>query len=277
LLHLLALATLGGGIGLVFAPEFSWTLVRYGRTLSAYGVESGLLMLAGVVLFGLALVAGSFGRFAARAAEGTPRDSRTESRLDQVEERIVGLEGSVEGVSGDLGNLLRATGAISTSLQAIRQEVAASASHSSGHDQDSLFRLAASMDKLAAQVAERFGRLESGMAERLNAFGGFLEEVRGTFAPDPGSWNEEARGAADFGAPGGTRAFADFQGDGEEPAIEFFDTIEELEAMVGPEPHPTPGPPQPPGRPARPMHHLDRLVPDESVRRALEQRRREGR
>jgi hypothetical protein len=251
-LFLLALALVAVAAGFAFAPHYSWQVTKIARQASELGLQSGALFVGGLVCFGLGLVART-------AGPSTPTyDSRGETEALQSEMRILN-----EQVSNKLAQLRTTLLQVQDGLSAMTAQQQAQAQDQSARalsgDQarDAIFRLAASLDKLHAHLDERVHavdlQLRSGFESLFNA----SQDLRRLL--DQGGL-VGARDASSGVHPGSFPAHAS------EGGIDFYETMQKLDAIAGTEPaHPGvhASEPQPPFPHQAPGANLDVLLPEE--------------
>jgi len=157
------------GVALAAAPEFSWHLTKIGRALAAAGVESGILIVGGLVFAGLGQVARrSDHPVAVVEAPQTPQENE-EFRLlvDQLTAQFSQLRTSTLQIAEDIAGI--------SEVQKVLFHKLDDKDDLAQQHRDALFRLAASLDKLNAHVDERIHALDlqvrSGLDGMLQAIG----------------------------------------------------------------------------------------------------------
>jgi hypothetical protein len=256
LLFLAGLASAGAGAAFVAAPHVSWQLTKIARAAAELGIASGELLIGGAVLLAASSIARSLSRTRS-AAEQAAESGTSVPQLSLVSEQIA-LD--LARVSGNLEHVSRQVEEIA---QAQHATLAAQSRRGGPTGQtdvaEGLFRLAASLDQLHARVDERFlaihgeflariDRLAQQVAEarqsteaRLVAVSASLISsplARGPFAPEP-----ERSPAARRPDPLEVVAELERRTAADESAIEFFETLEQLDALAGGQPTDAPSAP----------------------------------
>jgi hypothetical protein len=250
LLFLLGLALVGLGAAFAYAPKFSWQLAKIAEQASALGLQNGALVVGGLVVLGLGIVA----RVASPAAPAT--DTREEleglqaelhlqneqlsTKLGQLRTALLQMQESVSSVSAQQAELMQTQG---------------QTSRPQDQSQDAGFRLAASLDKLHAHFDERVHAIDLQLRkgfETLLAAGhrGAHAEAHHPSIPAPLPAH-------------GSRAHAHDQAAQPEPGIDFYQTMQKLDAIAGElDAQLEPGQPQAPF-PSGGVDALDALLPEE--------------
>jgi hypothetical protein len=257
MLFFLAFALVAAGVGFAAAPHFSWQVTKVARIAADYGVQSGVLVLGGLGLFGLAIVAR-----AAAAPAPEPESNPVEGQLQLINEQLSAKLGQLRT------SLLQITEDV-TAISAVQQTQFQKQGDAPDHQQDALFRLAASLDKLNAHIDERIHAvdllLRSGFESMAAAMhdlrrtGGRVEPslARAEVAPDPfATMPVPQHGPAH--APEGT--------------IDFYEALQKLDAIAG---DPRGGPPRGQAQPQHPQppfmsqdsETLDALLPEDHRKR----------
>jgi len=180
-------AATGLGVALIAAPHFSWTLVRFGRKVSDAGFTNGALIMGGTVLMGMGLLARMFARSATNREETFDKDlheadwealmpvlERINQDVSELEHRFTEFaqrETANEGEENKDEQLLEAM---------------------SRKQNDSLFRLAASLDQLGARLVKDIQDHFTGVESRFSSLDTALQSFRnnvGTAAADLESAN----------------------------------------------------------------------------------------
>ena len=212
LLIALGFVLLATGVGFATAPHYSWQVTKVARQAAAYGVQNGVLILGGLVFFGLGLVA---------RASAAPRKSE-EPQEHPLEDELRLLN---EQLSGKLGQLRTSLLQISEGMGALSAQQQAQFAEQRTErpevpQQDGLFRLAASLDKLNAHFDERIHGID---LQLRSAFESLAAEIRRTPAsrvePAPPTRPDVAR-----------HAHAQAQPQTPEGAIDFYETMQKLDA-----------------------------------------------
>ena len=300
------------GLALALAPEYSWTVTKFARGLVANGVDFGALIAGGFVLVGLGLVARRLRPVAVAAPAPAPapepaEDSNDSFLLEQLSEDVAHVRASVSELTENLMTL-------SSEQQAFREERREQAQESPetpmGQQQNALFRLAASLDQLGAHFDERLEAHVQTLRTRFDEFNGALGTVQGgmsslqrivteiqnTPAPAPASVPEpqlEAPPAplAQVESPSedDPQVVVDLESQSYDdgPVLDFFEDVEGLEEeAANPYQEPPPALPSPEsgfgaglGASAQPPSSwessLEKLLPDDNVRDAIDRNRDE--
>jgi len=273
LLFLFGFGMTAAGVALATAPHFSWKLVQIGRQASALGIDNGALMVGGFVVFMLGFVA----RTAARAGSPTVSavvSSGSDGSLvgEQVAADLIELKRAVHRVNQNVGTLFTRTEGLATSQQTLLERSQGS-SEGEGGDSQAMFGLAASVDKLGAMVESKNQELDASLQAKLEHVLATLETMRvnlmerldgmpaahaghaGHASHDSHNGHDGAGGHGSHSAPQESPAVAeaadhlevlvDLENE-DEPKLEFFDTVNEIQSLVGeavdrddtPEPNP---------------------------------------
>jgi hypothetical protein len=262
LLFLVGFLLAGGGTTLVFADRLSWELGEVGARLTEMGLQSGLLLLGGLVFFGMAIVARS-NRSLAAARPAPEPESSVESDFMLVADQLA------TDVAQMLTSLLQMSGEIASLGEGQRTLLTATQHKDEVPDQqhNAIFRLAASVDKLSAHLDERLHDYDLQLRSRLESMANSFHESRAsleariasvaqeTAAPAPQAAAHQPQAAAHQ-----PQAAAPTQG---EPAIEFFDDMERLESSGAQDADDGPPAPFAAGGDVDP---LDALLPDDGFR-----------
>jgi len=271
LLFCLGFLLLAGGLAFVFAPKFSWKLTQVARELSALGFLPGTLAVTGFVVLCLSFVARASSPAGGRSSVPAPvpdGDSDFMLVADQLATDLAQVLTSLLQMSEELAAL----GEGQRTLMAGRRE-------DSGGDQqqNAVFRLAASVDKLNARVDQRFDELDTQLRSRIDSLASVVRETTAATmaarssqdpkpAPTRGTVPKSRSGAfaptPEPALPMDPRAGQVLE-EVEETSMQFFDSLE-LETPLA--------------EPKRPhavsleddLDALDALLPDDVVRRALE-------
>jgi len=250
-------ALMAAGAGFAFAPHYSWQVVKIARSASALGLENGTLFIGGLVLFGLGLVA------RAAAAAARPHDTSSEFSALQSE-----LSLSNEQVANKLAQLRAGLNQVGESVHALSAQQAALAQQPSSPSGDSeavreaVFRLAASLDKLHAHFDERLHAVDLQLRSGFETLLGASHELRRTLESAP-----PARAAAPqvthASAVNPADPFAPVPEPQQASAIDFYQTMQKLDAIAG-ESSPAPARGRQPQAPFPSQGQaLDALLPEE--------------
>ena len=258
---------LGGAVALALAPEFSWRLTKIGEELQGYGVETGVLMLAGLIFFGLGFGTRSANRAATKAIaripqpEPPPASSDSDFLLvaDQLATDLAQVRTSLLQISEEL------TG-VGDSQRLLVKKVIDDAQPTE-EEHNAVFRLAASVDKLNAHIDERlhgfdlqfrssFESVTNAVHETHMALEARIDQMSAAIAAAP----------APAEAPAAPAAPAELEFASGEPSLEFFERIEAdsapsaMPAMDPNAPIEQPGPALP--SPSE-IDQLDVILPDD--------------
>jgi hypothetical protein len=254
-LFLLGFGLVAAGAAFAFAPQYSWQVTKIARQASALGLQYGALFISGLVVIGLGVVARASGAPApAQDTRGELESLQSELHLfnEQVSTKLAQVRTAVLQVQESVT-------AVATQQQAQLQDESqkGGGDHSS---QDAVFRLAASLDKLHAHLDERVHavdlQLRSGFETLLNASAdvrrcleqGTVQNVAPSHAP------QQHHGHSQHTAP--------------QSGIDFYETMQKLDAIAGDSPTQAPDfghQPQAPF-PSQGQGHgeaLDALLPEE--------------
>lgn len=248
-LFLLGFGLVAAGAGFAFAPHYSWQVTKIAKQASELGLQNGALFVGGLVTLGMAIVA--------RVAGSPPpvHDSSGETEALQSELRLLN-----EQTSTKLAQLR-------TSLLQINEGVTAVASQQQAqlqgqdqrngagdHSQDAVFRLAASLDKLHAHFDERVHAVDLQLRSGFEALLQASYDVRRVL--DQGGVNAQAPSHA----PRPHQPHA--QAPAPEGGIDFFETMQKLDAIAGDRGEPS-GQPQAPFPSQGHGQAFDTLLPEE--------------
>ena len=142
------------GLAIATAPEYSWSLTKIGQALHAAGIESGMLIVGGLVLLAIGLLARQRTQPVAFVAASKGPDEESDFRLvaDQLSTQINRLSTTSLQVSEDV-----------TVMAEVQKSLFSNIEGKDGlalEHRDALFRLAASLDKLNAHFDERIHALD---------------------------------------------------------------------------------------------------------------------
>lgn len=157
------------GLSLALAPEFSWQLTKIGRALAAAGIESGTLIVGGLVFAGLGQVARQKPTAVAAVPTPEPLDANNELRFisDQLVTQLSHLQTSTLQIAEDVAGISEVQKSFFLKLDG-KDDLAE-------EHRDALFRLAASLDKLNAHFDERIHAIDlqvrSGLDGLIQAIG----------------------------------------------------------------------------------------------------------
>jgi signal transduction histidine kinase len=221
---------LWGGAGALmtmpaFLPRYAWIFTHAAK----HGVTSGPLLLFGLCLISLGLVA---------RAVAAPRDEQEESqqrlRFDQLESALTLVRECQESSRADLAAVRESS---NCALEIMRNEQANAAQE---NRQDAIFRMAASLDQVAARLDQRLQAqqtaLQAMIQELSQSIAATQEQVKELARSKPGISNAQLMGRAieirnsgrsDRMSPGSTMT------SGTEGSLGLLDTLDDFGAMQG--------------------------------------------
>lgn len=147
------------GAALAAAPYYSWQVQSVARQLSGLGIQPGVVVVGGMVMFAVGRIGRAFAKFSGRPAPQT--------RSHEVIDAVGRMAGHVSHLAGTVANMQEEVRHL-----ALREPVVNVASPAPDNDllqlyrdqKDAVFRLAASLDKLAKtvtdQVSAKIGTLD---------------------------------------------------------------------------------------------------------------------
>jgi len=241
----LGFTLLATGVGFAAAPHYSWQVTKIARQAAEFGVQSGVLMVGGLVLLGLGLVA----RSVVVPRHEEPVENPLEGQLHLLNEQV----------SAKLGQLRTSLLQLSENMDALAAQQQAhfqtqsETTEGPNHQQDALFRLAASLDKLNAHFDERIHGID---LQLRSGFESMASEIRRLPERRP-----------EASAPARLEPVRHDHGQAPEGAIDFYETMQKLDAIAGgcePRvngPRPRQQPPAP--FPVQGSEALDALLPDD--------------
>jgi hypothetical protein len=228
-LFLLGFALVALGAGFALAPHYSWTVHKLAQAAGGMGLHSGAFVVGGLVLVGLGIVA----RAASSAHPATDHRAEYEALQSDLNLFNEQLTTKLAQLRAALMQVHDGVGSLSAQHQAHMQEQSERGSPADAA-QDAIFRLAASLDKLHAHFDERVHavdlQLRSGFEALLNA----SHDVRrhlgqgpgaAVLEPDPSHHHHHAHGSAHGQAHG--------QAHGHQSGIDFYETMQKLDAIAG--------------------------------------------
>jgi hypothetical protein len=191
LLVLAGLGLVAAGLGLVllprFAPEYEWSV----RNLARQGVTGGPLAICGALLVAF----GWLSRGQARMSRQVADQPDAQIFLEHVAQELASLHEGTQGIDARLGALRDATQGL---IEAV--EARESLSGTDADARDSIFRLAASLDRMAARLEQGQIARHQETATALETLGARIEELAlqaaaaATRAPEPGTKHEASDG-----------------------------------------------------------------------------------
>lgn len=229
------------GLALAAAPEYSWRLTKIAQALATAGVESGILIVGGLVLFGVGLLARQRTPVAIAMAHRGHEGEHSDFRLvaDQLIAKLTQLSTSSLQVAEDI-----------TSVAEVQKGFFHKLDGQEDLDQEhrnALFRLASSLDKLNAHFDERIHALDlqfrgglDGVIQAVNQTRQLLEARIDASASQPSSKmspdflsrtpDDDLHVLVDLesSAPGAS------QSGGSDDAVDFFGTtLDRLDEVAG--------------------------------------------
>jgi len=179
------------GTALVAAPEYSQRARNVADFLARFaGIQSGLLMLGGLVFFSLGVLSRGITRLSSSVATPAPRPEQ-EDRVDvslaveQLAGDVAQLRTTFHQVSGDIEKTTVTLQQLLEAHEAFVQLQGQAPVEDQGQkplDNDPLFLLAGSLDQLNARLDERLIALTARIDERLASL------------PDPGKASTDGHG-----------------------------------------------------------------------------------
>ena len=170
------------GIALVLAPVYSWTVVRWGRSLSDIGIQSGNLILGGLVFFALGVLSHGIVRMAnAPVSLPLPHVSKRDEPSVDVSLIVEQLVTEVAQVRTSTLQVAEQVKGVSEAQLAMARQLSVPAEGSMDREQsNALFRLAASLDQMNARQDERIKVLSAQVAGKLD---GLMRRLQAAAAP----------------------------------------------------------------------------------------------
>lgn len=220
-LFFLGFCLIAAGVGFAAAPHYSWTVTKIARQATALGVQNGVLVVGGLILFGLAIVARS------RGGSTTVVSSEDDTSGEELHLLNEQLSAKFSQTRTALLQLSEGQRALGSQLQALQQRVEEQPTQQEpapNQNQDAIFRLAASLDKLNAHFDERIHGIDLQLRSGLETLAGELRRSRSERpaipAPPVPARREPARSQPSTSmAPEG--------------AIDFYETMQKLDAIAG--------------------------------------------
>lgn len=252
LLLLAGLALVAGGLGLCLADQFSWQLVKVRRMVAPYGLHGMPLALTGVVVLSAALA----GRAAVRASKSVLTGLSSHDEVDQLELLAGQLATDMANVRHALARIGETVAAVAANQNQLVAQVSEMSTTPQGPEQrEGLFRLAASLDKLGAQMDERLHGLDAKIREKIDHVAQSIDTARSAMEGRLSSHATSVFGreAAAPQRPAGIVYVDEQPGgatqeeldvlvelerellDGKEPNLEFFDAVEDFDASTSSE------------------------------------------
>ena len=250
LLMLAGLTLLGGGLVLSVPDQFSWQLVKLRRMLAPYGVEGSMLAFTGLAVLATAFTA----RAAVRASKSVVQALSSRDQVDQFELLAGQLATDLANVRHALARVGETVAAVAANQnQLVAQMAEMNAMPDQGGDQrEGLFRLAASLDKLGAQMDERLHGLDAKIREKIDhvavaidtarsamqgrmsshAASTFHREAEAPQRPSGIVYVDEQQSRA---TPEELDVLVELEKellDGKEPNLEFFDAVEDFDSAA---------------------------------------------
>lgn len=255
------------GVALPLAHYFSLPDYQVGERLAELNIENGELIIGGLMLLAMGLVVRSAVRAARFGSSGTS-STRDDSDFLLVADQLA------TDVAQVLTSVMQISEEVTTLAQSHRDFLQRQSDDEANTDrqENALFRLAASLDKLNAHIDERVHGLDVQVRSHFDSIANAVHETRqlieahvtgGAMSHAP------ARAAASPQPQHEEPEFGDLAG--EPPAIDFFESMDAGGPMPSTFGHAQGGDPEPP-LPGQGQHAggLDALLPDESIQRALD-------
>ena len=162
-----------GGLALAAAPQYSWQVVKISRLLAGMGIESGTLLVGGLLLFALGLVLRAV---VFHGSQPGPEESDEQSDFSLIAEQLATdlarVRHSVLQVTEEVVGMSESQ---ATFLQEQRAEAAL---EEKGPQHDAVFRLAASLDQLNARVDERLHHMDVQLRGHFQGVGDAIRDSR---------------------------------------------------------------------------------------------------
>ncbi|HED64982.1 MAG TPA: hypothetical protein ENJ09_05435 [Planctomycetes bacterium] len=212
------------GAALPFAPKISWQLVHVGNVLAENGFTHGLILAVGIVLFAMGMVAHGIHRSTCAVLAASNSAPRDDSDFLLVADQLT------TDIAQVLSSLLQITAEVATLGEGQRQILADRESASdAGDQQNALFRLASSVDRLGASVETRlegFARQVQALVEGPAAAGTPASPFEA--APEEAAAPGPSASAPTVSSP--ELDTAEVIGQVEETSMEFFESMERVES-----------------------------------------------
>lgn len=162
LLILTGFAASGGAVAMLNAKQFSWTLYRFSRDLDRLGISKGSLIMGGLVLIGVGMAiraAAAAARVAAstRGASAAPQPVEPTDHgveLENLQANVGLLQDGLEQTQQELSALVAGQQQMLAQVASLAQADKQGADEIKKGQNDALFRLAASMDKIGQRLEE---------------------------------------------------------------------------------------------------------------------------
>ena len=167
-LFLLGFSILAAGLALTFAPEYSWRVTKVARRLDALGFQNGIMVMGGVIVFGLGMVARSRASVPSHPPAENTADSDFILVADQLATDLARMNTSLLQIQGELGGIGEAQKTLAHKSMSDDAQV--------GERQNAMFGLAASLDKLGARMDERFRTADEGIRARFEEMSARLQQ-----------------------------------------------------------------------------------------------------
>jgi hypothetical protein len=174
MLMLTGLAATLFGLALSILPLISWKATKVMLGLDFLGVQGGALVVGGMTLVGLGMIRRS--QVAAIAAsDGSDIDSEI---VEQVAADVVQMRNAVDHMQSVVGAMQDELRTVKDEIvAAIPAPVAPQAPEAQGGNEDAIFRMAASLDKVGAKIEERLKSQFSELQGRLSSVESSVREV----------------------------------------------------------------------------------------------------
>lgn len=223
-LFLLGLALVLAGVGFALAPHYSWQVTKAARFAAGMGLHSGAMLVGGLVLVGLGVVA-RVARAGAPASDNRAEYEALQSDLNLFNEQLTTKLAQLRAA------LMQVHDSVATVAAQQQAQLQNESDRSSPADssQDAIFRLAASLDKLHAHLDERVHAVDLQMRSGFEALLNASHDVRRHLGQGPSTASLEI-GASH---PHQTHAQAHGAGHAQPGGIDFYETMQKLDAIAG--------------------------------------------
>ena len=157
------------GVAATILPRMSWKADQIMAGFETLGVDSGTLLMGGLVLMALGLVR--------RAQDAARPDNDQELLMEQIATDLMELRGSLEDLRGSAAALSGRVEFVGGAVAQIGEQIEAR-NAVPAHSQDALFQLAASLDKLGARLDQRLKVNHTMVQESLEELVSSIEHSR---------------------------------------------------------------------------------------------------
>jgi hypothetical protein len=224
LVFLLGLVLVGTGVGFATAPQYSWHVMKVAKQAANLGIQNGVLVVGGLVLFGLAIVARRIG---SSQPVVEPEDSALAEEVRVLNEQLTAKLAQMRTAQLQLAESLAAVAA----EQQSHFQKAGERSGPGDQGSDALFRLAASLDKLNAHLDERIHSIDLQVRSGMETLAGEIRRITASrvepVAPARGPFGTAELGVAH------ARPHPHAAVHAPEGAIDFYETMQKLDAIAG--------------------------------------------